>query len=81
MVGLKDMFRQIVKEGKETVIFEEVFKYLVGELILIKEEDQGTQFHIQFSEKKKQDYLLHDNGIKKIYYSTDLKLILSLDRR
>ena len=47
----------------------------------MKEEAQGTEFHIQFLEKKKQDYLLHDNGIKKIYYSIDLKVILSLDHR
>lgn len=32
-------------------------------------------------ERKKQDYLLHDNGIKKVYYSKDLKMIFSLDER
>lgn len=32
-------------------------------------------------ERKKQDYLLHDNGIKRIYYSTDLKMMFSLDER
>ena len=47
----------------------------------MKEEETDTEFHIQFMERKKQDYLLHDNGIKKVYYSNDLKVVLSLDNR
>ena len=45
----------------------------------MKEEQQNTEFQVQIIERKKQDYLLHDNGIKGIYYSKDMKMILSLD--
>lgn len=31
-------------------------------------------------ENKIQDYLMHDNGVKKIYYSKDLKKYLILDQ-
>ena len=30
LVGLKDMFREIVKDGKDTIKYEEVFSYVVG---------------------------------------------------
>lgn len=45
----------------------------------IKEEEQNTEFQVQMQERKKQDYLLHDNGIKRIKYSKDLKMVFSLD--
>ena len=32
-------------------------------------------------EHKKQDYLLHDNGIKRVRYCKDLRMVLSLDYR
>jgi hypothetical protein len=48
MVGLKDMFYEIVEEGKETISYEGIFKYIVGELIIMKEEEQNTEFHVQF---------------------------------
>lgn len=37
MVGLKDMFREIVKEGKNSITYDEIFKYVVGELIIMKD--------------------------------------------
>lgn len=47
----------------------------------MKEEEQNTEFQVRLTERKKQDYLLHDNGIKRIYYSNDLKMMMSLDER
>lgn len=38
MIGLKDMFREIAQEGKDTVTYSEIFKYVIGEVIIIKEE-------------------------------------------
>jgi hypothetical protein len=36
---------------------------------------------VQLQERKKQDYLLHDNGIKRIRYSKDNRMVFSLDER
>jgi hypothetical protein len=36
MVGLKDMFREIAPEGRDSVTFREIFRYVVGELIIMK---------------------------------------------
>ena len=47
----------------------------------MKEEEQNTEFQVRLIERKKQDYLLHDNGIKKVYYSKDLKMVFSVDER
>jgi hypothetical protein len=47
----------------------------------MKEEEQNTEFQVRLIERKKQDYLLHDNGIKQVYYSKDLKMMFSLDER
>jgi hypothetical protein len=38
MVGLKDMFFEISEEGKDTIGYEEIFKYVLGELVTLKEE-------------------------------------------
>jgi hypothetical protein len=35
---------------------------------------------MRFTENKKQDYLFHDRGIKKVYYSKDLKVTICFDR-
>ena len=48
LVGIKDMFREIVKEGKNSISYQEIFQYVVGELVIMKEEEQHTEFHIQF---------------------------------
>ena len=48
LVGLKDMFREIVKDGKNSISYQEIFQYVVGELVIMKEEEQHTEFHIQF---------------------------------
>lgn len=81
MVGLKDMFYEIVHDGKDSINYQEFFRYILGELVTIKEEEQNTEFQVQMQERKKQDYLLHDNGIKRIKYSKDLKMVFSLDER
>ena len=47
----------------------------------MKEEEQNTEFQVRVIERKKQDYLLHDNGIKRVYYSKDLKMIFSVDEK
>lgn len=36
MVGLKDMFYEITDEGKDTIIFDKLFKYIVGELVTLR---------------------------------------------
>lgn len=33
MVGLKDMFYEIIEEGKDTISYEDIFKYVLGELV------------------------------------------------
>lgn len=38
MIGLKDLFREIAQEGKDVVTFNEIFKYVIGEVIIMKEE-------------------------------------------
>ena len=81
MVGLKDMYREILPEGTDSLSYQDLLRYAVGEVLVLEEQEQHTQFHIQFQEKKKQDFLLHDNGIKQVYYSNDLKTVLSLDHR
>ena len=59
MVGLKDMFYEVAEEGRNFVTYPAVFKYLVGELVTMKEEKQSTEFQVRFEENKKQDYLCH----------------------
>ena len=81
MVGLKDMFYEIVEEGHHVINYPQFFKYILGELVMMKEEEQNTEFQVQILQKKKQDYLMHDNGIKRIKYSKDLKIVFSLDER
>jgi DNA-directed RNA polymerase subunit N (RpoN/RPB10) len=81
LVGLKDMFNEIVEDGRNCIDYPQFFKYILGELVTIKEEEQNTEFQVQIQERKKQDYLLHDNGIKRICYSKDSRLLFSLDER
>jgi hypothetical protein len=81
MVGLKDMFFEIAEEGKAGVKFEQVFRYIVGELVTLREEEQNTEFQVHFKEGRKQDYLLHDNGIRRALFSADQRIVLSLDDR
>ena len=52
----------------------------MGEVVDFNDENQlDTQFEIQFTENKMQDFLMHDNGIKKITYSYDLHKYIVLD--
>ena len=37
MIGLKDMFFEIVDEGKDYIVYEKFFKYIVGEVVTLKE--------------------------------------------
>lgn len=67
--------------GKGGVSYHSFFRYVLGELVSLKEEQQNTEFQVQLQERKKQDYLLHDNGIKCIRYSKDLRVLFSLDHR
>lgn len=30
MVGLKDMYYEIIEEGKQTINYDNIFKYIVG---------------------------------------------------
>jgi hypothetical protein len=34
MVGLKDMFYEIVEEAKDTIGYEDIFKYVLGEIVI-----------------------------------------------
>jgi hypothetical protein len=70
-----------VTGGKGGVSYHSFFRYVLGELVSLKEEQQNTEFQVQLQERKKQDYLLHDNGIKRIRYSKDLRVLFSLDHR
>lgn len=38
MIGLKDLFREIAQEGKDVITYSEIFKYCIGEVIIMKEE-------------------------------------------
>lgn len=38
MVGLKDMFYEIAEEGHQTISYHQLFKYILGELVTMKEE-------------------------------------------
>lgn len=42
MVGLKDMFYEIVDEGQNSINYQQFFKYILGELVMMKEEEQNT---------------------------------------
>jgi len=42
MVGLKDMFYEIADMGKDTINYDNIFKYILGELVTLKEEEQNT---------------------------------------
>ena len=42
MIGLKEMFFEIVEEKGTSITFEMFFKYILGEIINIKDEDQNT---------------------------------------
>lgn len=53
----------------------------MGELVTLREEEQNTEFQVHYREGRKQDYLLHDNGIKRALFSPDQKVVLSLDDR
>ena len=55
------------------------FKYILGEIISLKDEEQNTEFQVRYEEERKQDYLLHDTGVKKLFYSKDRKIYLNLD--
>ena len=79
MIGLKDMFYEIVEEKATFIHYDMFFKYILGEIINIKEEEQNTEFQVRYEEDRKQDYLLHDTGVKRLIYSKDLKLYLCLD--
>lgn len=48
MIGLKDMFFEIVDEGKDSIGYEKFFKYIVGEVVTLKEEEQNTEFQVHF---------------------------------
>lgn len=48
MIGLKDMFFEIVDEGKDFIGYEKFFKYIVGEVVTLKEEEQNTEFQVHF---------------------------------
>lgn len=52
----------------------------MGEVVNFTDETQlDTEFEIQFTENKMQDFLMHDNGVRKIMYSHDLKKYMVLD--
>lgn len=52
----------------------------MGEVVNFTDENQhDTEFQIQFTENKMQDFLMHDNGVKKILYSNDLHKYIVLD--
>ena len=78
LVGVKNMFFEIAEKGG-LVSYAMLFKYMLGETVSLKEEEQNSEFQVQFVEHKKQDCLLHDTGVKKIFYSKDLKYYLCLD--
>ena len=73
------MFNEIKPERKDVITYPMFFKYVIGEVLDFKEEEQNTEFQVRFQELKKQDYLLHDTGIKKFYYSNDQKIYFTLD--
>jgi hypothetical protein len=49
--------------------------------VTLREEEQNTEFQVHFKEGRKQDYLLHDNGIRRALFSADQRIVLSLDDR
>jgi hypothetical protein len=52
----------------------------MGEVVNFTDETQyDTEFEIQFSENKAQDFLIHDNGVRKILHSHDLQKYIVLD--
>jgi hypothetical protein len=81
LVGLKDMFYEIAADGREAIVFPQLFRYVVGELVTLREEEQNTEFQVHFQEGRKQDYLLHDNGIRRVLTANDLRVTVSLDER
>jgi hypothetical protein len=36
MVGLKDMFYEIAEEAKDSIGYEEILKYVLGELVTLQ---------------------------------------------
>ena len=51
----------------------------MGELVTNSKPTSNTEFTIQFEETKKQDFLLHDNGIRRLVYCQGLGVYLCLD--
>ena len=78
LLGFKDMFHEVAQKT-EYITYPKFFKYIIGEVLDFKEEEQNTEFQVRFEELKKQDYLMHDNGVAQFYYSTDTKTYMTLD--
>ena len=48
LVGFKDMFNEIVPEKSKVITYSHFFKYIIGEVLDFKEEDQNTEFQVRF---------------------------------
>lgn len=52
----------------------------MGEVVNFTDEaHHDTEFEIRFIENKMQDFLIHDNGVQKIFHSHDLQKYIVLD--
>lgn len=48
LLGFKDMFNEIKEEKRETITYSMFFKYVIGEVLDFKEEEQNTEFQVRF---------------------------------
>jgi hypothetical protein len=49
-------------------------------VVSVKDQVSNTEFQMRFHENKLQDFLFHDKGIKRVFYSKELKVTICLDR-
>lgn len=78
-IGLREMFA-IVGAGAKLIDYHSLFRYIVGQVVSAKEQISNTEFQMRFRENKLQDFLFHDKGIKRVFYSKELKVTICLDR-
>lgn len=78
-IGLREMF-STVAAGRKLIDYPSLFKYVVGQVVSVKDQISNTEFQMRFHENKLQDFLFHDKGIKRVFYSKELRLTICLDR-
>lgn len=78
-IGLREMFATVAA-GRKLIDYGSLFKYVVGQVVSVKDQVNNTEFQMQFHENKLQDFLFHDKGIKRVFHHKELHITICLDR-